>query len=259
MPTTPRDITAFGGAAALVVVLFGIAAPATGSTALGVVAGSLGAVSVVVATRLALSRSRVRRERDDALSELRELGVEVEALNALLARPRQQPEDAVDLGRGAFDRVSGLLSERFLAVTLQQRVAAARRRIEPLTLAIFEIDGLEQSTPDEVDRAMAALGETVLSSLRECDIACRLGSALVVSILEATSEHGAVVATERVRGALRRRPGGETLRLSTGIACYPSHALDAPELLARAGRALGLARSTGLDWVATAPEDVHPD
>src|SRR5207245_6813247 len=128
------------------------------------------------------------RERDEILAETRELRVEVDALHALLTRPRQDPTDGVDLGKGAFDRVSGLLSERFLAVTLQQRVAAARRRIEPLTLTIFEIDGLDQSTPDEVDRAMAALGETVLSSLRECDIACRLGSALVVSILEATSE-----------------------------------------------------------------------
>ena len=50
---------------------------------------------------------------------------------------------------------------------------------------------------------------------------------------------------ERVREALRTSPIGDSLTVSAGIACYPTHALDAAELVARAGRALELARDAG--------------
>jgi diguanylate cyclase (GGDEF)-like protein len=240
---------AVAGAAALTL---GVAAAVASIPALAVAVGLCGAVAAAAG----LAHLRTGHTSPETIAELRaELEIarhEQDTLHELLQNvPPPPPND--ELSTQAFDPVSGLLAERFLAVTLQQKVAAARRRIEPLALAIFEVDGLtDAANPVVLDKTMAMLGEVILRSLRECDIACRLGNALVVGILEATSEHGAVVAAERVRGELSRMPGAENLRVSAGIACYPSHALDAPELLARAGRALGLARSTGLDWVASA-------
>jgi GGDEF domain-containing protein len=59
-----------------------------------------------------------------------------------------------------------------------------------------------------------------------------------------------------VREALRSSPVGDALTVSAGIACYPTHALDAAELVARAGRALELARGEGYarDHVAVAEQ-----
>ena len=45
-----------------------------------------------------------------------------------------------------------------------------------------------------------------------------------------------------VSDALRTSPVGDSLTVSAGIACYPSHASDAAELVARAGE-ISLARS----------------
>jgi diguanylate cyclase (GGDEF)-like protein len=87
--------------------------------------------------------------------------------------------------------------------------------------------------------------------LRESDAACRLGDVLAIAVLEDTDQHGALLAAERVRAALKT-VSTDALTISVGIACYPAHALDAPELVTRAGEALGIAKAGGWDRVATA-------
>ena len=49
-------------------------------------------------------------------------------------------------------------------------------------------------------------------------------------------------------------PVGDSLTVSAGVACYPTHALGAAELVAQAGKALDEARRRGADRVETAPE-----
>jgi GGDEF domain-containing protein len=77
-----------------------------------------------------------------------------------------------------------------------------------------------------------------------------------VAVLVDTAEPGARMVAERVRTALRASPVGDSLTVSAGIACYPTHALEAAELVARAGRALELARRNGheRDHVAIAEQ-----
>ena len=84
----------------------------------------------------------------------------------------------------------------------------------------------------------------------------RLGDVDAVGVLVDTAEPGAVLVADRVREALRGSPVGDSLTVSAGIACYPTHALDAAELVARAGRALELARDAGhqRDHVAIAEQ-----
>ena len=76
-------------------------------------------------------------------------------------------------------------------------------------------------------------------TLRESDAVFRLGDVVAVAVLVDTAEPGALMVAERVREALRASPVGDSLTVSAGIACYPTHALDAAELVARAGHALG--------------------
>jgi two-component system cell cycle response regulator len=77
---------------------------------------------------------------------------------------------------------------------------------------------------------------------------------MIGAILEDTPESGAVWAAERVRGTLLGSPVGDALTISAGVACYPSHALGAAELVSQAGRALDEARRHGADRVEIAPE-----
>ena len=88
------------------------------------------------------------------------------------------------------------------------------------------------------------VGDVVRRTLRESDAACRLGDLMIGAILEDTPEAGAVWAAERVRGTLLASPIGDALTLSAGVACYPTHALGAAELVHQASCALDEAAFT---------------
>ncbi|MCZ7528242.1 MAG: diguanylate cyclase [Acidimicrobiia bacterium] len=156
---------------------------------------------------------------------------------------------------GVVDRVSGLLEQRFLGVLVHQRVAAARRQLQPVSVVLFEVDGLGSADDEVKNQALGVLGEVIRSTLRECDAACRIGDLMAGAVLLDTTEAGAMWAAERVRGNLLASPVGSELTISAGIACYPTHALGAAELVEMAGRALERAREQGYDRVEIAPTD----
>jgi diguanylate cyclase (GGDEF)-like protein len=153
------------------------------------------------------------------------------------------------------DPVTGLVDKTYFRVTLSQRVASARRHLQPLSLVVFELDGFERARPERRDQALRLLGSALRRTLRECDTACRYGDAAVAALLEDTPESGAAAAAERVRKAVTMSPTGRSFTLSAGIACYPSHALDAHELLRRSVQALAAARAAGRDRVEIAGVD----
>lgn len=158
------------------------------------------------------------------------------------------------------DPVTGLVDQMHFRSTLTQRVASARRQLQPVSLVVFELDGFGSggrlgfgtARAERREQSMRFLGSVMRHTLRESDIACRFGDSTVAALLEDTPESGAACAAERLRRALGSTPTGQTLTISAGIACYPSHALDAPELLRRSVRALATARAAGRDQVEIA-------
>jgi diguanylate cyclase (GGDEF)-like protein len=193
----------------------------------------------------ALERSeRARRRLASELDSLTQLFTEGAARRAV---PTATKPDELEVE--AFDAVSGLLRERFVAVLIQQRVAAARRQLHPVAVIAMELDGLRGATPGNIDAAMRALGAVVRESLREADCACRVGDVIVIIALDNTTEAGARSATERIQAGLRSVSG---YTVSAGIASYPIHALEAPDLVGRAGDALLAARANGRSRVTTA-------
>jgi diguanylate cyclase (GGDEF)-like protein len=152
---------------------------------------------------------------------------------------------ATDTSEWEIDPVTGLLRERHLPVLVQQGVAAARRKVLPVSVVFWELDGLSAAPLETREQALTALGAVAWRTLRESDAVFRLGDVVAVAVLVDTAEPGALMVAERVREALRTSPIGDSLTASAGIVCYPTHALDAAELVARAGRALELARDAG--------------
>ncbi|MBM3659064.1 MAG: diguanylate cyclase [Actinobacteria bacterium] len=163
-----------------------------------------------------------------------------------------------ELAADAFDAVSGLLKERFVAVLIQQRVAGARRRLHPVAVIALEADGVRGRDQTSVDIAMRALGGVIRDTLREADCACRVGDVVVIAALDCTTEEGARIAIERIQSGLRLATGDVGLTVSAGIACYPTHALEAPDLVARAGQALLDARASGISRIAVAAPTSDP-
>jgi diguanylate cyclase (GGDEF)-like protein len=259
----PRVIvTALGGVAALAAGAVGVW---TSSPAWAVVAGAAGVIAAVAGVGLG-ARARQSEDRlEQAEDEIRAVRRELASINAVLQEEASRraaeaelgptPEEmARERGEAAFDAATGLYDEKYFAVLVQQQVAAARRSLRPISVVIFEIDSMGEADRETRQQALGVVGDVVRRTLRESDAACRLGDLMVGAILEDTPEAGAVWAAERVRGTLLASPVGDALTLSAGVACYPSHALGAAELVHQASRALDEARARGRDRVELAPD-----
>ncbi len=218
----------------------GIVVGVFGMPELAVLAGFFGLLAAIAATALG-ARTRTAEEQLHEMSVDRaRLRRELDALAAIFAEEATRRNNAEEPATGLdavdseplVDSVSGLLEQQFFKVIVQQRVAAARRQLQPVSVVIFELDGVGRSDSDTQKQALGVLGAVVRRTLRECDAACRIGDTMAAAVLEDTAEAGAVWAAERVRGTLHGSPVGDSLTISAGIACYPSHAFER----ARAGR-----------------------
>jgi diguanylate cyclase (GGDEF)-like protein len=261
MQDTRLIVAAAGGVIALAAGAVGVA---TESAVFAVVAGAAGVIAGVAGVALG-ARARQSEDRlEQAEEEIRSVRRELASINAVLQEESSRRLAEEELGpphevirernEHAFDHATGLYDERYFAVLVQQHVAAARRSLRPVSVVIFEIDSMGEADTDTRQQALGVVGDVVRRTLRESDAACRLGDLMVGAILEDTPEAGAVWAAERVRGTLLASPIGDALTLSAGVACYPTHALGAAELVHQASCALDEARSRGRDRVELAPE-----
>jgi diguanylate cyclase (GGDEF)-like protein len=243
----------------------GAVGAATRSPVFAVVAGVAGVAAAIAGVALGARARQTADRLAQAEQEIREVRRELASINAVLQEEasRRTAEDELGMppvevtrprGEQAFDAATGLYDEKYFAVLVQQQVAAARRSLRPISVIIFEIDGMGEAEKDAQLQALGVVGDVVRRTLRESDAACRLGDLMVGAILEDTPEAGAVWAAERVRGTLLASPVGDALTLSAGVACYPTHALGAAELVHQASRALEEARARGRDRVELAPE-----
>ena len=165
--------------------------------------------------------------------------------------------------RSIVDADTGLPDDRYFDRALDGRVAAARRNLWPVTVVLIEV-GLphhlgeaSQPPPD----ALSGFASLLRRTLREADLACRIGPTRFALLLEDTADEGGVWAAERVQIALAKSQEampGRALprRMVAGVASYPNHALRADGLLAAARsaltRAMGAEPSQGLGQVEVA-------
>jgi diguanylate cyclase (GGDEF)-like protein len=251
-------------ALALIAIVMGVTAVIADEAVLGLVAAVVGVAAAGVGALLDVRRTRAEDSLWEARAQARRLRRQLDALQAAVTEEQTLAgtRDEADLPSGTntddweLDPVSGLLRERHLPVVLQQVVAAARRRVQPVSVVFWELDGLAGAEQQTREQALTALGAVAWRTLRESDAVFRLGDTVAVGVLVDTDEPGACIVAERVRDALRTSVVGDALTVSAGIACYPTHALDAAELVGRAGRALELARDAGheRDHVAVAEQ-----
>jgi diguanylate cyclase (GGDEF)-like protein len=245
-PGARRGPAAFAVLAAIAIVV-GVAAVVFDEAALAVVAALVALATAGAGVWTDLQRTRADASLWRARVEARHLARKLQEAEAREAEaraadrsPTGEPTDDWEI-----DPLSGLVRERHLAVVLQQVVAAARRKLQPVSVIFWELDGLQDAPDAARTEALNVLAAVAWRTMRESDTVFRLGDFVALGVLVDTAEPGAVVVADRVRESLRASPEGQWLTVSAGIACYPSHALDSLELVSCAGRALEDARARG--------------
>jgi diguanylate cyclase (GGDEF)-like protein len=209
----------------------GLIAAVACATCAGVFAVSIGRASREVAAARADARLLEAQQRAKAAAE--------ERVAAQILADQRRTESIVD-------SQSGLLDHRVFAVTFERKVAAARRHLRPLSLVLLDLAPGLPTDPGERDRVLGRWGAVLAQTLRDSDIACRVGEATVGIICEDTAEAGGVWVAERVQiGAAT--VGGRLGPVRCAVATYPNHGLRADEVLGRAWAALERARTPGQD------------
>jgi diguanylate cyclase (GGDEF)-like protein len=229
----------FAGLAGLV---FGVAAAVVDMPGLAVVSAAcaLGAAAAAII----LLRRLHEAEHDLAGAK---------ALIKLADLPGPAREDP----RHVVDAETALPDERFFNLAVEGRVAAARRHLWPVAIVLVEI-GVPVEGRHRRD-ALASFAGIMRRTLREADLACRIGPTTFGLVLDDTSEEGGVWTAERLQIALAREPS-HVQTLAAGVASYPTHGLRADEVLAQATAALERACAAdpgrGLGQVEVAKADL---
>ncbi len=239
----------------------GVVAVAADAPTFGVVAGACGLAVALLAARAVEDEAGAASVADAGRQGA---DTRIAELEAALADAEQRAAEAEDLAgtpaehdpalaaaeaEALVDTETGLYGEPFFEVTLVNRVAAARRHLRPVAIVLIEVAaGVREGQRSSADPAIVS--NHVRATLREADTACHLEGNRFGLLLEDTPENGAVWTVERVRRALAAER--KDLTLWAGVACYPAHAFDAGDLLARATAALDAAKEWRQDRIEVA-------
>ena len=210
----------FGGLAGFA---FGVVGALTANTTVIVLASCCALVAA--ATTVALSEHVRRADKHAAVH-----AVELAALKEREAQARANADSLVD-------PETGLPDIRFFELALESRISAARRHLWPVAVVLLEVT----PQPDHhLSDTTEAFTQLVRETLREADVVCRTGSRTFALVLEDTNEAGGVWAAERLQVATAKDDIGAR-HLVAGVAAYPTHGLDADDVLDRARSALARA------------------
>ncbi len=233
-----------GLAAAAVAVAAGIGAAVTGAFLVGALAALAGAgcggVVVLTARRSTAEQARAASE---ARAREQEILAAAEATEQAAAELVARQRAAVSV----VDSDSGLLDQRVFAVTLERRLAAARHSLRPLSLVLLDVaPGLPEDGADR-QQALARWGSVLRKTLRDSDTPCRIADSIFGILLEDTHETGGVWAAERLQIAASFTGNPVLGPVRASVATYPTHGLEAAELLNRAWEALARAQARNPD------------
>jgi len=173
--------------------------------------------------------------------------------HALDVTERRRAEQ--EIARQAFhDSLTGLANRALFEDRLTQAVAHANRRRQRLAVFYVDLDGFKPINDTyghaTGDRVLREVGARLLRCVRKVDTVARMGGdEFCLLILDVRRPTDAVRLGEGILETLAEPfdTGREPLRItaSLGISLYPESASNLDELLARADRALYMAKAAG--------------
>lgn len=160
------------------------------------------------------------------------------------------------------DPLTGLFNRRYLEDALVREVARMRRRNEPLSVVMIDVDHFKRFNDTHGhqggDALLAEFGLLLSRHARDEDIAVRYGGEEFALVMPGASLEIAAERAEHLREAVKRmhvRLSGKALGLvtfSAGVAAYPIHGSSGMAVIGEADAALYRAKQQGRDRVECA-------
>lgn len=183
-----------------------------------------------------------------------ELGNHVLKLVSLDPLERAFHETLLDMS--TKDPLTGLANRGSVLAEFQNRFGLSLRYGRPLAIVVCDLDHFKLVNDEHGhgagDEVLHAFGERLLTTLREADLAGRIGGEEFLMVLPETDLTGARLLAERLRKVIASTPvalpsGNIRITCSLGLAERGEMDLEAGSLLARADAALYRAKSGGRD------------
>lgn len=199
-----------------------------------------------------------------SMLRIKRLQDELDQKNRELARANQELELANKKLRklSITDGLTELYNHRHVHELLHEEFERSHRSGDPLAVAMMDLDRFKQVNDTyghpTGDVILYETAQILRETAREIDMIGRYGGEEFIAILPGTTEEHAAHFAERVRqrvaAHLFRDDSTEVrMTLSAGVAAYPEHATDTPDLLIkRADEALYAAKSAGRNRVVRA-------
>ena len=172
------------------------------------------------------------------------------------ARARRREATVREMETLAYtDSLTGVLNRGALEHALQRELARARRYERPMSILLFDVDGLkavnDRHGHGAGDDLLRTVGATLSDTIRHHDICGRLGGdEYVVAVVEQDLA-GAEQVRDRVAARIPARRAALGLAtpwaVSVGAASYPDDGETVDDLLAAADRRLYLSRGIRID------------
>jgi diguanylate cyclase (GGDEF)-like protein len=137
------------------------------------------------------------------------------------------------------DELTGLYNFRYLNSRLAEEFKRAERYEEPLACLVFDVDHLallnEHRGRAAGDEALRGVAAALRACVREVDVVTRFGGDEFLVILPSTHFAGSVTVAERIWREVASRPvQGQRVKLSAGVALFPSRDVRTKDALLRA-------------------------
>lgn len=170
--------------------------------------------------------------------------------------------------RGTVDELTRCLTRGAALERLRTELRRAGRTERPISVVLFDMDDFK-SVNDTFghlagDQVLEDLGSVLEALLRSSDLRCRMGGDEFLVVLPDTSRAGASDVAEKIRAGVGqhvRRPDGQPVTISLGVATAAGGQTNALVLIADADQALYKAKRGGRNRSCCAPAqeaEVHP-
>jgi len=140
------------------------------------------------------------------------------------------------------DHLTGLQNRRVFPILAEQAVAMSRRRGEPLSIVLFDIDNFkkinDQFGHDMGDKLLEAVAQMLVSNSRESDECFRFGGDEFVMILPFTDANGAFQVADNIRQNIMTLDGLASATLSAGVSCLLEEEKSLDQALMRADQSM---------------------
>ena len=161
-----------------------------------------------------------------------------------------------------MDVLTGIYNRRFFDEMLEKQITLAKRRNDPLSLLIFDLDYFKKINDTyghkAGDNMLQELTKGLKNSLRQSDILARYGGEEFAIIMPATDIASALEKAESLRkqvesGSFGSIVPGQSLKItiSIGVATFQKHGTESATLVTAADRALYKAKEGGRNRVET--------